>query len=173
MAADRRGPARFAAALLALATLFFVIGAISERNGHADANALEAALSTSSVYPATQTLGHVEGGDEGAEGTTDSTSAEATGEYHPLGINIERPAFIAIGAAASLAAALALALRTRRATFAIVALLGAYFAIVEVAEVAHQADVSKWGLLILAALALGLHAATVVVAAPAFCRQPS
>ncbi len=169
MAADRRGRARLAAALLALATVFFVIGAISERNAHAEADAIEAAVSTRSVYPATETHGHVEGG----QATTDAPSGEPSGEYHPWGINIEQPAFIAIGAAVSVAAALALALRPRRATFATVALLGAFFAIVEVAEVAHQADVSKWGLVILAALALVLHAATVVVTTPAFGRQPT
>ena len=95
-----------------------------------------------------------------------SASGEAgDAEYHPLGVNLESTPLVVAAALFSLVLAAAVAMRPRREVLALIGVVAAAFAALEVVEVAHQASQSRPGLVALAAAALVLHAAVVLLAA--------
>jgi hypothetical protein len=97
---------------------------------------------------------------------TNSESTEgAAAEYRPLGVDLERTGLIITAAAVSILVAVLVVRWPRRTTLLVATALAVAFTIIEVVEVGHQADVSRWGLLTLAALALLAHAAAAVVMA--------
>jgi hypothetical protein len=153
-------------AVIAVATVAFVIGTAIERNPG------ESPHAAASEQPRTGEAGHAEGGAESAE----HRAAEGAGEprrnethseeLKPLGIDIESAPFVALAALASLALALAAWLRPRATgLLALVAVAMVVFAALDVREVFHQADEDRAGLAVLAAFIAVLHFGAAVVAA--------
>jgi len=141
------------AGLLVAATIFFVWGALAERSDHHDTNAT------------TATHQEGESGESANEHAAEGGATEADSEYRPLGINLESTPLIIAAAALSLALAGLVAFRASTAVFVAVVVLGGAFTALEVAEVIHQADRDKTGLVALAVLAGMFHASAAVLAA--------
>jgi hypothetical protein len=151
-------------AVIAVATVAFVIGTVIERNSGESHEAKNA----------TESLAHKTGGEarETAEaqtsrprGTSDQAAAEPTSEHAgkpseltPLGIDIEAAPFVALAAIASLALAIATWLRPRTVPLlGLVALAMLVFAALDIQEVVHQSHEARTGLAILAACVAALH----------------
>src|SRR3954447_21877218 len=160
MAADLRRPSGrplLIGALLGLATVFFVWGAAAEHSGHSE---------TSHAATASESSGNGETTAEHANETTAGTSSEAQGEseYRPLGINLESTTVIVIAAVVSLLLAALVVWRPSKGPLLAVVVLSAAFAVVEIIEVVHQADVNNTGLLIVALAACITHTAVALLA---------
>ena len=95
---SRRWVGSLAGILLALATVLFVGGALIERNSHTDVTGPTAHAETS----------------ESAASVEGAQPASDVSEFHPIGINIEQPALITIGAAVSILVAVMVVWRSRR-----------------------------------------------------------
>lgn len=163
-----------AAALLVAATILFVVGTTIERSqantgAHQEANAVE--------QPAGEAAEHNEA--EAAEGQA-NTAAEgveqhrSTGESGEelLGINPESAGLTAVVAVVSLLLAALLVVRPGKGLLVTVVVVGLVFAALDVREVAHQANESNAGLLVMALITGLLHLSVAVVAA-AGLRSPS
>ena len=157
--------------MLLLATVFFVWGSFAERSVHHDANAVApsggaAANGESAAHRA------AEGG--GSEGTGAVGSVSESGEYRPLGFNLESTPLLLGGAAVSALLAGLVIVRPRREVLIVVAMLALVFTALEVAEIAHQIDANKTGFVVLALLAGILHALTAGLAIGVlFAKPPS
>ena len=142
--------------MLLLATVFFVWGSFAERSGHHDAHASvpsgEAANGESAAHRA------AEGG--GLEGAGSAVVATESAEYRPLGVNLESTPVVLGGAVVSVLLAVLVIVRSRREVLIVVAFLALAFTALEIAEIAHQIDANKTGLVFLALLAGILHALT-------------
>jgi hypothetical protein len=161
-------------ALVLAATAAFVVGVAVERAsgeaGHHD--------TASPVAPgkgAAAGAAHAESGGEsqaahaaeGAAGApTGTRAAETHAELRPLGINIEAWPFVIAAVLASLALAAAAWVRPQTPELlAVVALAMLAFAALDIREVAHQLDVDKDGVAVLADAVAALHLAAALVAA--------
>ena len=143
--------------MLALATVFFVWGSFAERSGHDDVHTLvPSGASSENGESAAQRA--AEGG--AAEGRSAEVLTSESAEYRPLGVNLESTPLVIGGAAVSLLLAALVIVRSRREVLIVVALLALAFTALEIAEVAHQIDANKTGLVALALLAGVLHALT-------------
>ena len=143
--------------MLLLATVFFVWGSFAERSGHHDAHASvpsgeAAANGESAAHRA------AEGG--GLEGAGSAVVATESAEYWPLGVNLESTPLVLGGAVVSVLLAVLVIVRSRREVLIVVAFLALAFTALEIAEIAHQIDANKTGLVFLALLAGILHALT-------------
>jgi hypothetical protein len=135
------------AAVIAVATVAFVIGTAIERTTG-------------------ETQRAVEGGESAEHRAAEGAGSESNGEVKPLGIDIEAAPFVALAAIASLALAAAAWLRPRTiAVLALVAMAMVGFAALDVREVFHQADEGRTGLAVLAACIAALHLAAAALAA--------
>ena len=76
-----------------------------------------------------------------------------------LGIDVESPATVALAVLASIALAAGLWLTKQRAVAVAAVVVGALFALFDIAEVAHQLDESRTGLAVLAGVIAVGHAA--------------
>jgi hypothetical protein len=132
-------------ALIALATVSFVVGTAIERNSSGES-------------------GHHANERAGATGETSAESSHS--ELRPFGIDVEAWPFVALAALASLALTLAAWRRPNSVTLlAFVAVAMLAFAVLDVREVIHQSDINKTGLAVLAAFIAALHIAAALVAA--------
>jgi hypothetical protein len=145
-------------ALIVAASTTFIAGVALERSGDADHHVTNAA--STHREPA-------EGGENATDHAAETTGdAGAGAELRPLGIDVEAWPFVTTAVLASLA--LALAGWARPAHFGLLALTVAAmlaFAVVDVREIAHQLDINKNGLAVLAGLVAVLHFAAATVAA--------
>lgn len=154
MAVDVRRPSGgplLIAALLVLATVFFVWGAAAEHSSHTEAS--HETATTPEGHGSRETAG-----ERTNESSTPSGESHSESEYRPLGINLESTPLIVAGAVISLLLAGLVAWRPSKGSLLAVVLLGAAFALVEVVEVVHQFDVSNTGLTLLALAACATHA---------------
>ena len=160
----RQRAARIAAAIFVVTAALFVIGVNSETDDHHEADettathdetADEGAESEESEEGETHDEATVaDEHDEGAAG--EETHDEESEEETILGIDVESPEAIAVAVIASTLLAGALYFRPVRAVLGI----GVAFAVLDIAEIAHQADESNTGLAVLAgAIAAGHLAA--------------
>jgi DNA-binding transcriptional MerR regulator len=147
--------------LLAIATLFFVWGALAEQSGHHDEAQHNTSTKSESSGSGETSEQHA---DEQANATSSSGETQGESEYRPFGINLESSALIVIAALVSIALAGLVAFHPSRPALVAVVILAAAFTALEIAEVIHQADADKPGLLTLAAIAGTLHAAAGLVA---------
>lgn len=151
--------------MLALATVFFVWGSFAERTGHHDEH---------TVVHSVESTGN---GESAAQRATESGAAEGvtaeSSEYRPLGINLESTPLVLGGAAVSVLLAALVIVRSRREVLIVVVLLALAFTALEVAEIAHQADANKTGLVVLALLAGVLHALTAGLAIGVLFAKPT
>ena len=166
-------------ALVAVATVSFVVGTAIERNSAGESGHHEAATTTRSQTGTSsgETSGETPAthANEGG-GTTTETNGEAShAELRPLGIDVEAWPFVALASLASLALALGAWLRPKSVPLlALVTVALLAFAVLDVREVIHQSDIDKTGLAVLAAFIAALHVAAALVAATmaARARQP-
>ena len=159
-------------ALIALATVSFVVGTAIERNSAGESGHHEGTTPARSEASASSGENHAETGSEPTEAhakegaaATEANGESSHAELRPLGIDVEEWPFVALAALGSLALALAAWLRPD--AVALLALVGAAmlaFAVLDVREVIHQSDIGKTGLTVLAAFIGVLHAGAAVVA---------
>ena len=164
MAADlrsSRGRPPLIGILLAAATLFFVWGALAEQSAPHDEAQHHTATTQESSGSGETSAEHAA---EPTNATSSSGETSGESEYRPFGINLESTALIVIAALVSIALAGLVAFRPSRPALVAVVILGAAFTALEIAEVIHQADADKPGLLALAAIAGTLHAAAGLLA---------
>jgi hypothetical protein len=149
-------------ALVLAATAAFVVGVAVERAsgeaGHHD-----------TASPAAPGKGAA-AGEAHAESGGESQAAHAAGgaaaELRPLGINVEAWPFVIAAVLASLALAAAGWLHPQTpALLAAVAMAMLAFAALDIREVAHQLDIDKDGVAVLAGAVAALHLAAALVAA--------
>ena len=152
-------------AVIAVATVAFVVGSAIERNS-GESRASE---------PAKLQERHSEGSaaEPGREGGEPSATQSRAGgreagesEFRPFGTDVEAPVFVALAAIASVALAAAAWLRPRAIGLLVlvaVAMLG--FAALDIQEVVHQADEANGGLAILAGCVATLRVAAAALAA--------
>ena len=134
--------------LIVAASASFVVGVSIER-GDERAHAAEAG----EVAPET------------AERAGGEQEAERGEELRPLGIDVEARPFVAAAALTSLALAIAVWLRPRSDSLLIaVGLVVLAFAVLDIREVFHQADIDETGLAVLAAVVAALHLAAAAAA---------
>ncbi len=154
-------------ALLVLGAVLFVVGTSAEHHKEAAVTAkttaaAEGTPSAEASEGATTPAAEGTPAAESAEGATATHSAatetsETSAEGKVLGINRESKGVVAIVAVVSVAlAGLAWSWR-RRQVFLVIAAFAALFAIFDIAEVAHQVDVSRSGLAVLAAVIAAIH----------------
>ena len=139
--------------LIVAATALFAVGVAIERG---DERAHHAEVGE--VAPGTAERS----GEEQGAHTADADRAE---ELRPLGIDVEAWPFVVAAALASLALAIAVWLRPRSDSLVIgVGLVMLAFAVIDIREVFHQADIGETGLAVLAAVVAAMHLAAAVVA---------
>ena len=140
--------------LIVVATALFVVGVGVERDdGRAHHDAAGEVAHEAAEQPGAEEAAHMEG-------------VAAEEELRPLGIDIEAWPFVAAAALLSLALAIAAWLRPRLVPLlAAVGLAMLAFAVLDVREVFHQADIEASGLAILAAVIAALHLTAAAVAA--------
>jgi hypothetical protein len=132
------------AALLVVAAVLFVIG-VSAETGEDD----------HSEAPASETVEHSETG-EAAE-SEEAESADED-EERVLGIDVESPLVVGIAVVVSLLLAALAWWRPIRGVLVLAGVVAAAFAVLDLAEVAHQLDENYTGLVLLAAAIVVLHA---------------
>jgi hypothetical protein len=162
------------AALLALvlaATAAFVVGVAVER-GSGEAGHHDTASPAATGKAAAGGEAHAESGGESeavhaAEGAAGApTGTETHAELRPMGINIEAWPFVIAAVLASLVLAAVGWLRPQTpALLAAVAIAMLAFAALDIREVAHQIDIDKDGVAVLAGAVAVLHLAAAVAAA--------
>ena len=135
---------RIAAGLLVIAALLLLRGVSNESAGE-----------SASRQTSENTEGHVGTGSESSE--TTGAAAENHTESKVLGINIESNAAIVAALAISLLLAALIVLVDAPAVEAPAAVFALAFTVVDIAEVAHQLDVSESGLAILAVVVALAH----------------
>ena len=168
-------------ALVLAATAAFVVGVAVERSS-GEAGHHDTASPTASGKGAAAGEAHTESGGEsqaahaaeGAAGApTGTTAAETHAELRPLGIDIEAWPFVIAAVLAALALATAAWLRPHTpALLAVVAMAMLAFAALDIREVAHQLDINKNGVAVLAGGVAALHVAAALVAAAMAAWRP-
>jgi Flp pilus assembly protein TadB len=160
--------------LIVAATGAFVVGVSIERGDEASHHeASSEAVPASSEHReagADAETAHGEG--EAAEAPT--STSENHEELRPLGIDVEAWPFVAAAALASLALAVSVWLRpTLTPLLVLVAATMVAFAVLDIREVFHQADINESGLAVLAGTVAALHLAAAAVAAAMASRSRS
>jgi hypothetical protein len=144
-------------ALLVVGAALFVVGTSAERHKEAAVTA-----ETAPAAEGTPTAEAAEGATATHPAATERSETAAEGKV--LGVNRESKGVVASVAVISVAlAGLAWALRNRQAFF-VIAAFAALFATFDIAEVAHQVDVSRTGLAVLAAVIAAIHIVATVLA---------
>ncbi len=153
-------------ALVIVATAAFGVGVSIERGNE---TAQHAASEAAAPENETQEAGGGEGEARHAEGESAggaSNTAEPHAELRPLGVDVEAWPFVIAAALASLALAAGAWLRPRlTALLALVAVAMLAFAVLDVREVFHQADLNESALAVLAGAVAALHLTAAAVAA--------
>jgi hypothetical protein len=90
--------------------------------------------------------------------------AEEGGEERVLGLDLESPLLVTAAVVVSVLFAGLVWRRRDRSLLVAIAVFGAGFAVLDIAEIAHQLDEDRTGLALLAGLIAALHAATAVLA---------
>lgn len=157
--------------VLIIATVFFVWGSFAERSGHHDVHS--SVPSGESAANGESAAQHAAEGGGGSDGTASAGVASETAEYRPLGVNLESTPLVIGGAMLSVLLAALVIARSRREVLIVAALLALAFTTLEVAEVAHQIDANKTGLVVLALLAGVLHALTAGLAIGVLFAKPT
>lgn len=149
---------RLLAAVIAAATILFVVGTTIERGERDDHTKTEASAPASGTE-----AGHSEA-DEGEAG---EGTREGRGEKSEeiLGVDPESPALIVAAAVVSLLLAAAVWLWDRRALLWFVAAAMFGFAVLDVREVVHLIKESKAGLVLVAIAVAALHLGASTLAA--------
>jgi hypothetical protein len=153
-------------AVIAVATLGFVIGTVLERNSgesHSSENAIQAGgreeRHSAEGAPA-------EGAKQASAESGRERDSDRESELTPLGIDIEAPVFVALAVIGSLALAAGAWLRPRELPLlSLLALTMVVVAALDIREIVHQADEGRPGLAILADCVAALHLVAVVLAA--------
>lgn len=101
---------------------------------------------------------------EPGEASERESHSEEGEEETVLGLNLESPLLVALGIAVSLALAVGAWRSNARVVLIAAGAFAAAFAALDIAEAAHQADESRVGLVVLAALVALVHLTAVVVA---------
>ena len=140
MRTDPGSRPRAIAALLVVATILFVVGV-----------AAEPTTDTHTDEPSGEAAEHVE-------------SAEKD-EERVLGLDLESPGPVALAVVLSAVLAAAVLWRPDRRVLLVVALGATAFAVLDIAEVAHQLADDRTGLALLAATIAAMHAAATALAA--------
>jgi len=155
-----RWPRQAIAVLLIVAAGLFVVGVTSEND---DAHSDEPAVEASEHNEATEAAEVREA--ESAERST-SEAAESTedDEERVLGIDVESPLLVTAAVLVSLLLAALVWRRPDRRLLIVIAVVAAAFAVLDIAEVAHQLDEDNTGLALLAGLIAALHAAAAALA---------
>ena len=146
---------RIVAALLVLGAALFVVGVVVEHGSHH-----EESVATPAPAPAEsgESASHDEAAERAATGTqTAESHGESGADEKILGLDVESPALVSLGVAASLILAILVWWRPRPLVFVAVAVAAAAFVVLDVAEVAHQLDRSEGGLAALAVLVAVVH----------------
>ena len=142
----------FLGALLIAAAALFAIGAANEKSGHT-----ETSVSTESTVHTEST--------EGTESTEPAAHSESTETSEKvLGLNLESTPLVVLAVAISLALAVATWLTNHKLALLLAGLFAIAFAVLDIAEFAHQVDKSATGLAIVAAVLAVLHLAAAFVA---------
>lgn len=155
-------PARIAAALFLITAVLFVVGVSTEPDSHDETT--EARAQTSHSGPDRGEQAHDESAEEGEGAHDEATEA---GEAHDeegeeetlLGLDLESPAAIALAAIVSAGLAAALLFRPLRPVALAGIVFGLLFAVLDIAEVAHQLDESRAGYAVLAIVIAAGHVA--------------
>jgi hypothetical protein len=154
----RRTTARVAAVLFVVTAGLFVVGVSTEPDVHDESSEV-----TDSHDEATDAEAEGEAHDEGAGDAGAATHDEAEGET-TLGIDVESPVSITAAVVVSLLLAGLLWARPTRAVGLAGVVVALGFAVLDIAEVAHQLDESRTGYALLAgAVAIG-HAVAALLA---------
>ena len=130
-------------ALLVAATALFVVGAAIESDSHAES------------VTSSESAEH----DEAAEQAESAESSETV-----LGIDLESTPLVVVAVVISVALAAASWFTNRKLVLLVAALFAVAFAVLDIAEFAHQLEKSAAGLAVLAAIIAVLHAAATFVA---------
>jgi Flp pilus assembly protein TadB len=151
-------------ALVVSATAAFVVGVSIERGNEPTQHAASEAAASSDEHQEAGGEGEQDAEGESAQRTTNTEEPHA--ELRPLGVDVEAWPFVAVAALASLALAAGAWLRptlTPPLTLVAVAMLA--FAVLDVREVFHQADINESWLAVLAGTVAALHLAAAAAAA--------
>lgn len=144
--------------LLAAAVLF-VVGVTLERGGGTH------------TEPAPTGETHTEGSAEpdAAEGGASGASVAENGHADAtvLGIDLESPVFVALAVIVSAALAAAVWWMATRTVLVIVLVFALVFAVLDIAEVIHQVDLERTGVMLIAALVGLVHLGIAAIAAAA------
>ncbi|HET9010848.1 MAG TPA: hypothetical protein VFN38_03490 [Gemmatimonadaceae bacterium] len=139
--------------LIVAASALFVVAVSIERGNERAHHAEAGEVAPESAEPAS------------AEEEAHTAGADRGEELRPLGIDVEAWPFVAAAALTSLALAIAAWLRPRSDSLLIgVGLVMLGFAVLDIREVFHQADIHETGLAVLAAVIAALHLAAAAVA---------
>ncbi len=167
---DDRTKRVIAAVLMVVAAGMFAAGVRAERSGHTE-SAGETHQTGASSGATGETSGET-GGESGAEHATGGEAPARSGtDEQVLGIDLESTTLVTVAVLVSLAAAAMLVALRRRWVLALVALVAAGFAVLDVLEVVHQLSIERAGLAIVAAIVGVLHAAVVAVVVAAASRE--
>jgi hypothetical protein len=162
-------PARLAAALFLVTAVLFVVGVSTEPDSHDETTEEHADTSgTNGEAAEGETQDEAEEQGEEAHSEAEAEGGEAhdeTGEDETvLGIDVESPAAIALAVIVSAALAAALLFRLSRPVALAAILFGVAFAVLDIAEVAHQLDESRTGYALLSIVIAVGHAAAALAA---------
>ena len=178
--AEGRGRRPIVALVLVVATVLFAWGALAERASvrveHHVAHAIVAPSGGSSSTHAEGSDVHGAGGAETGAGGVETGAAHAetaTEHRRVLGINLESLWLILTGVVVSIALALALVMRRERYWITIAFVICAAFFVLEIAEVQHQHQEARTGLMVLAGTAAFAHLAAALFAASEFGARSS
>ena len=133
-------------ALLIAAAALFVIGVAQESGSHSE--------KTVSTEPAEQ--------NESGEGAGHAEATESSEKV--LGLNLESTPLVVVAVAISVALAVATWRTNGKLVLLIVGLFAVAFAVLDIAELAHQVNKSATGLAVLAGVIAALHLAAAFVA---------
>ncbi len=133
------------AAVLALATVLFIVGTQSEQSSESKETPAQHAQETGNEA------------EEHAAATSHSETSEKV-----LGLRVESTGTQVVAVLISVAGIAVLLLTTRREWLYAVSVMAVLFMVLDIAEVVHQADRSDTGLALLAAVVALLHAGVAV-----------
>jgi hypothetical protein len=155
--------ARAIAILLAVAAGLFVIAVTSERGKDAHHD-----------EPAAETGAHDEATESAESPVAEHARSETgTDTERVLGTDVESPLAIAIALVGSLVLAGLVWRRPDRRLLALVAVVAATFAVLDIAEVIHQLGEERTGLAMLAGVIAALHGAAAVLAVQLATTKPT
>ena len=155
-----RWPSRTIAVLLIVAAGLFVIGVTVERDS--DNHSDEPAAETGEHNEANESAESIEA--ENAERASGEAEEAEGDDERVLGVDVESPHLVVAAVVASLVLAALVWRRPNRRLLIVIAVVAAAFAVLDVAEVAHQLDEDNAGLALLAGIVAVLPAGAAVLA---------